>query len=100
LLKEKEALDLELFECKRELKSHMNDTNETMQKEIKLLKQMIKNIEEDSLKDKTNYQKQLHKKTKEINQLIEEIEEVRASERNLKHQLKSLQTELAVYRRK
>ncbi len=85
---------------KQELKCHMNSTNDTMQKEIKLLKQMIKNIEEDSLKEKNVHQKQLHKKTKEFNQLIDDLEELRASERNLKHQLRTLQGELAVYRRK
>ena len=76
------------------------NTNETMIKEIKSLKQMIKNIEEDSLKEKTTFQKQLHKKIKENNQLIEELSEIRSNERTLKHQINSLQTELAVYRRK
>jgi hypothetical protein len=71
-----------------------------MQKEIKSLKQMLKNIEEDSLKEKSTFQKQLHKKIKENNQLIEEISELKSSERTLTHQIKCLQNELAVYRRK
>ena len=91
---------MELIECKRELKGRMQDTNETMDKEMKILKQMIKNIQEDALKDKSSYQKQIHKKTKEYNLLIEELDELKASERNLKHQVKSLQSELAMHRRK
>lgn len=97
---EKEAIKLELEESSNKLKECMLNTNETMTKEIKSLKQMIKNIEEDSLKEKTAFQKQLHKRIKENNQLIEEINEIRANERSLKHQINSLQTELSVYRRK
>lgn len=99
LQKENETLKMELDECNNKLKECMLNTNETMIKEIRSLKQMIKNIEEDSLKEKTTFQKQLHKKIKENNQLIEELSEIRSSERTLKHQINSLQTELAVYRR-
>lgn len=97
LHKDKDKIEIELIECKNELKSR--ETNDNMVKEIKVLKQMIKSIEEESLKEKNMLQKQLQKKTKECSHLIEECEELKASERNLKHQIKSLQSELALYRR-
>lgn len=99
-MKEKEALELQLLEANHKIKQSISlTTNDQMQKEVKMLKQMIKNIEEDSLKEKSNYQKQIHKKTKENNQLLEEIDEIKSIERNLRHQIKSLQHELSVYRR-
>lgn len=50
---------------------------------------MIKSIEEDSLKEKTTWQKQMQKKIREMQQLNDELDEVRASERNLRHQVKT-----------
>lgn len=81
LVKDKERLEAEL-------KTRVLDTNETLQKEVKILKQMIKSIEEDSLKEKTTWQKQMQKKIREMQQINDELDEVRASERNLRHQVK------------
>ena len=81
-------LILKILKLEMELKGKVVDTNDTLQKEVKLLKQMIKSIEEDSLKEKTNWQKQLHKKSREMHQLNEELDELRASERNLRHQVR------------
>ena len=79
-MKEKERLE-------SELKTRVLDTNDTLHKEVKILKQMIKSIEEDSLKEKTAWQKQMQKKIREMQQINDELDEVRASERNLRHQV-------------
>lgn len=71
----------------------------TLNKEIKLLKKMIKSMEEGSMKEKTSYQKQLMKKKEEINQLNDDIFKLKTNERNLLSQIKTLTNELALSRR-
>jgi hypothetical protein len=74
-------------------------TATTAQKEVKILKQMIKILEDNSFKDKTSFQKQLSKKKEEIDFLKLKLEESKDIERNLRHQLDTIKNELAINRR-
>ncbi|CAF0876497.1 unnamed protein product [Brachionus calyciflorus] len=75
-------------------------TDSKLQKETKLLRQMIKTIEEKALKEKNIYQKQLQKKKQEIEILKNELQQSRMSERNLKNEIKCLTNELRVLRQR
>ena len=68
----------------------------TMSKEIKLLKQMIKTLEESAMKEKNSYQKQLLKKKEEINELNDEVFRLKSNERTLAHQIKAYNNEVTL----
>lgn len=51
------------------------------------------------MKEKTRHQRSTSKRSQEYRDLLEEVEELRASERNLRVRVKSLTNELAVYKR-
>ncbi|GAB1603396.1 coiled-coil domain-containing protein 61-like isoform X1 [Argonauta hians] len=68
-------------------------------KENSLMKGIIKKLEIDSLKDKTQHQRVLRKKNQEICELQQELLQLRSSERQLKIRVKSLTNELAIYKR-
>ncbi|XP_064622675.1 centrosomal protein CCDC61-like [Lineus longissimus] len=97
LLKEKDALEEEYLRFRREMKL---TTKGTAAKEVKILKTMVKNLEEELLKERTKNQKMSSKRNAEYRQLSEEYEEIRAAERNLRIRVKSLTNELAVYKRR
>lgn len=91
-------------------------------KEIRVLKKVIKNLEEDILKERTKHQRYANKRNEEIQALMQEVEyfasvnifacyvilisfpspkleELRSSERMLQTRVKSLTNELAVLKR-
>lgn len=96
LLSEKENLEKEYDAFQREVKhSGLADTA----KEIKVLKKVIKNLEGELLKEKTKYQRMLSKKTQENRDVLEELKEARANERNLRARCRSLTNELTLLKR-
>lgn len=97
LLAEKEAIENEYLTFRKEVK---HTTEGAAAKEIRILKGIIKNLEEEMVKEKSKSQRQTSRRQKDYNQLLEEVEELRASERNLRVRLKSLTNELAVYKRR
>ena len=68
------------------------------QKDIKLLKQIIKTLEEKSLKEKNMFQKQLIKKKQEIDILREQLSEKKIIETNLKNEIRILSNEIKLHR--
>lgn len=96
LLQEKEELEAEFLQYRRELKS--TSTGNAV-KEIRILKTVTKNLEEDLMKEKTRHQRLASKHSQEYRDLLEEVEELRASERNLRVRVKSLTNELGIYKR-
>ncbi|KAL5008943.1 hypothetical protein ScPMuIL_014524 [Solemya velum] len=96
VLKEKEDLESEFMQYRRELK---NTATGSAMKEIKMLKGIVRNLEEELMKEKTRYQRSASKRGQEYRELLEEVEELRASERKLQVRVKSLTNELAIYKR-
>ncbi|CAL1527795.1 unnamed protein product [Lymnaea stagnalis] len=68
-------------------------------KDIRALKTVVRNLEEQLMKEKTKYQRSTSKRSQEYRDLLEEVEELRASERNLRVRVKSLTNELAMLKR-
>lgn len=66
----------------------MSSSKESNAQEIKILKQMMKNIEENSIKEKNFFQRTIIKKDEEINFLKYQINQVKSSEKSLMSQLK------------
>ncbi|XP_053405514.1 centrosomal protein CCDC61-like [Mercenaria mercenaria] len=96
LQKEKEDIETEFLQFRREMK---NTTQGNALKELKMFKSMTRQLEEELMKEKTKHQRQVSKHSQQYRDLLEELEEVRASERNLKIRVKSLTNELALYKR-
>lgn len=78
--------------------SMYSDKQDSAQKEVKLLKQMIKMIEEKNLKEKNIYFKKMQQKTKEIETLKAQLEKMRVNERNLKNEIRHLNSQLKINR--
>ncbi|XP_022107012.1 coiled-coil domain-containing protein 61-like [Acanthaster planci] len=93
LLKEKQNLDDEFLQYRREVK---NTTKGSAAKEVRILKTVIRNLEEELMNERRKFQKASSKRNQEYKNLMEEVEELRASERNLRVRVKSLVNELAV----
>lgn len=68
--------------------------NQSHQQQIRLLKQIVKTIEEKSLKEKTVLQKQLAKKRQECETLKHQLGEMRVTERGLRNELRQLANEV------
>ncbi|OWF48721.1 Coiled-coil domain-containing protein 61 [Mizuhopecten yessoensis] len=96
LLKEKEEIEAEFLQYRREMK---NTSSGNAIKEIRVLKTFSKSLEEELMKEKTRHQRSASKRGQEYRELLEEVEELRASERNLHVRVKSLTNELAMYKR-
>ena len=93
LKKENESLELEISRLNNANQtkfngSHLSDTK--THKEINSLKKMIKIIEEDSVKEKNLFLKQIIKKNEEINQLKCQMNKMIDNERSMVHKLKAL----------
>ena len=95
-MQEKEDTEADFIQYKRELK---NTTKGNATKEIRILKNLVKNLEEELMKEKTKHQRSASKRSQEYKQLLADLEDLRASERNLKIRIKSLTNELAIYKR-
>ncbi|KAH3854892.1 hypothetical protein DPMN_097451 [Dreissena polymorpha] len=96
LRKEKEDIEAEFLQYRREMK---NTTEGNALKELKMFKSMARQLEEELMKEKTKHQRHVSKHGQQYRDLMEEIEEVQASERNLKIRVKNLTNELALYKR-
>lgn len=95
LLREKENLE-EAFEAFRQEVMITRQGNAS--KELRILKKVIKNLEGDILKERTRHQRHANKKNEEVRALLQELDELRSSERSLRTRVKSLTNELAVLR--
>lgn len=96
LRKEKEDMESEYLQFRREVK---NTTQGNALKELKMFKTMTRGLEEELMKEKTKHQRVASKHGQQYRDLLEELEEIRASERNLRIRVKSLTNELALYKR-
>jgi coiled-coil domain-containing protein 61 len=96
LLHDKENLESAYEELHEEMKGH---SGRGYDKEIRGLKKVIKNLEENNLKEKNKHQRIIIKKNEEIKNLIEEVEELRASERLLTSRVKNLTNEIGMLKR-
>ncbi len=102
---EKEALKL-LLKQREHQPEILNSDDENhnfrgqnnQQKDIKLLKQIIRTLEEKSLKEKNMFQKQLIKKKQEIDILREQLSEKKIIETNLKNEIRILSNEIKLHR--
>ncbi|XP_071787196.1 centrosomal protein CCDC61-like [Asterias amurensis] len=93
LLKEKQNLDDEFLQYRREVK---NTSKGTAVKEVRILKTVVRNLEEELMNERRKFQRSSSKRNQDYKNLMEEVEELRASERNLRVRVKSLINELAV----
>ncbi|KAL8589756.1 hypothetical protein ACOMHN_027264 [Nucella lapillus] len=96
LQKEKEEMEQEYLQFRRDMK---NTASGGAAKEIRTLKGVVRNMEQELMREKTEHQRSSSKRGHEYRELLEEVEELRASERNLRVRVKSLTNELAVYKR-
>lgn len=71
-------------------------SNHSHHQQIRLLKQIVKTIEEKSLKEKTVLQKQLAKKRQECESLKQQLSEMRINERGLRTELRQLSNEVRI----
>jgi coiled-coil domain-containing protein 61 len=69
-LKEKDALEEEYLRFRREMKL---TTKGTAAKEVKILKTMVKNLEDELMKERTKHQKVSSKRNADYRQLNEEV---------------------------
>ncbi|XP_067938779.1 centrosomal protein CCDC61-like isoform X2 [Watersipora subatra] len=97
LSREKQNVEQEYILYRKELK---HTAAGATTKEIRVLKGVVKNLEEELMKEKAKHQRATAKKRKECQDLHEEVQELRVAERTLKVRVKSLTNELAVYKRK
>lgn len=96
LAKEKLEIEKQLEAFKREVK-HVSKANTA--KEIRVLKKVVQNLESDLMKEKSKFQRTINKKNEEHRNLVEELDEIRSNERNLRARCRSLTNELALLKR-
>lgn len=96
LVKEKLETEKQLETFQREVK-HVSKANTA--KEIRVLKKVVQNLEGDLMKEKSKFQRTINKKNEEHRNLLEELEEIRSNERNLRARCRSLTNELALLKR-
>lgn len=70
LLKEKEEIEEEFLRYRREIK---NTPTGNAVKEIRMLKAVTKNLEEELMKEKTRHQRSTSKRSQEYRDLLEEV---------------------------
>ncbi|XP_078287205.1 centrosomal protein CCDC61 isoform X2 [Rhinoraja longicauda] len=96
LLQEKQELEVMILQLQEQVKLS-NTTN--VAKDIKILKKVIQGMEQELMKEKTKSQRAASKQNQEFHQALDELEEVKASERKLKLRVKNLTIELGLYKR-
>jgi len=96
LEREKQEIEQEFATFRREVRL---TSSGSAVKDIRSLRTMVRNLEDQLMKEKTRHQRATSKRSQEYRDLLEEVEELRASERNLRVRLKSLTNELAMYKR-
>ncbi|CAI8048211.1 Centrosomal protein CCDC61, partial [Geodia barretti] len=68
-------------------------------KQLKMLHEVIRNLEEEVLQERTKHQRYVSKKTEELRSLTQELGELRSSERTLRSRVRNLTNELALLRK-
>ncbi|XP_072169563.1 centrosomal protein CCDC61-like [Diadema setosum] len=96
LLQEKQTLEDAFLRYRREVK---NTSTGSAAKEVRILKTAVLNLEEELANERRKYQRSSSKRSQNYRELLEEVEELRASERNLKVRVKSLTNELNMLKR-
>nr|CAB3228630.1 coiled-coil domain-containing protein 61 [Phallusia mammillata] len=96
LLEDKNRLETALNEMKRETQSV---GKLSASKEVKILKNVVQNLELEMMKEKNRFQRQISKKSADVKRLTSELNEITARERTLQIRVKSLTNELAMYKR-
>ncbi|KAJ8044745.1 Coiled-coil domain-containing protein 61 [Holothuria leucospilota] len=96
LYAEKQEVEDKFLHYRREVK---NTSSGSAAKEVRILKSVVRNLEEELMHEKSKNQRSTSKRNQEYKSLLEELEELRASERNLKARVKSLMNELNVLKR-
>jgi hypothetical protein len=108
LKRQRDSLQRDNEDLKNELEQTVDDDaveyfddtkRDSMQKEVKLLKQMIRTIEEKNLKEKNLLTKKLQQKSKEIEHLKMQCEKLRINERHLQSEIRSLNSQLRIQQR-
>lgn len=69
-MKEKEEIEEEFLRFRREMK---NTSTGSAVKEIRMLKSVTKNLEEELMKEKTRHQRSTSKRSQEYRDLLEEV---------------------------
>ncbi|XP_038642025.1 centrosomal protein CCDC61 isoform X2 [Scyliorhinus canicula] len=96
LLQEKQELEVMILQLQEQMK--LSSTASTS-KEVKILKKIIQSLEEELMKEKTKNQRATNKRNQDYRQVLDELEELKTSERKLKVRMNSLNTELSLYKR-
>lgn len=103
LQKENDNLTKEKLEIQKQFETFQREVKHTSKantaKEIRVLKKVVQNLESELMKEKNKYQRTINKKNEEHRSIVEELEEIRANERNLRARCRSLTNELAVLKR-
>ncbi|CAH3145520.1 unnamed protein product [Pocillopora meandrina] len=103
LQKENDKLTKEKLEIQKQFEAFQREVKHTSKantaKEIRVLKKVVQNLESELMKEKNKYQRTINKKNEEHRNIVEELEEIRANERNLRARCRSLTNELAVLKR-
>nr|XP_033811932.1 coiled-coil domain-containing protein 61 isoform X4 [Geotrypetes seraphini] len=96
LAEEKQELEMTMLQLQEEAKlSHKSGAL----KEVRILKKIVKNLEAELMKERSKYQRTTNKRMQEYQQMAEELEELKVSERTLRARVKGLTNELALYKR-
>uniref|UniRef100_UPI00398F553C centrosomal protein CCDC61 n=1 Tax=Pristiophorus japonicus TaxID=55135 RepID=UPI00398F553C len=96
LLQEKRELEDMILQLQEQVKPY---GTAGVAKDVRILKQIVQSLEEELAKEKSKNQRATNKRNQEYRQILDELEEVKASERKLKVRLKNLTMELALYKR-
>ncbi|XP_072130628.1 centrosomal protein CCDC61 isoform X2 [Mobula birostris] len=96
LLQEKQELEVMILQLQEQVKL---SSTATVAKDIKILKKVIQGLEQELMKERTKNQRTTSKRNQEYHQVLDELEEVKASERKLKLRVKNLTVELGLYKR-
>ncbi|XP_053124857.1 centrosomal protein CCDC61 [Hemicordylus capensis] len=95
-LEEKQAAETALLGLQEELKL----TNKSSAfKEVKILKKVVQSLEEELTKERAKHQRVASKRLQESRQLVDELAELKATERSLRIRVKNLTNELALYKK-
>ncbi|XP_078062364.1 centrosomal protein CCDC61-like [Mustelus asterias] len=95
-MQEKQELEMMILKLQEQMK---HSSTASVSKEAKILKKIIQSLEEELMKEKTKNQRAANKRNQDYRQVLDELEEVKASERKLKVRMKNLNTELSLYKR-
>ncbi|XP_054855369.1 centrosomal protein CCDC61 isoform X2 [Eublepharis macularius] len=96
VLEEKQAVETALLALQEELKLA---SKSSALKEAKILKKVVQSLEEELAKERAKHQRAANKRLQESRQLADELAELKATERGLRIRVKSLTTELALYKK-